>query len=595
MPSHPVSSNHVSQNPSAGYALISVSDKTGVVGLAQVLHDQGMGIISTGGTAQHLSEAGIPVIPIEQITGNPESFDGRMKTISFAIEGGILYDRQNQTHQQEAAQLQIPDIRVVVCNLYPFSQTIADQDTTFDQAREQIDVGGPTMLRAAAKNAKQVLPLIDPEDYSIIAEVAALAASASAAVPSSAKDETEPQDGISATEHPGGFLNRLSSDQRLRLAAKTFRFLSWYDSQISQYLEAQAGSASVTEHQQNDASNESETRSKTSEEVLFHHYTTLSGVSQLPLRYGENPHQKAVWYANPQSNAPMNRLQKQSGRDLSLLNLTDINAGLESVRLFSRPAAVVIKHTSPSGVALGDSISQALERAIAADPVSAFGGVIVANQPLDTEAATVIAGFKEAQRGNIDILAAPAVNDDAFAQLSGVRKTMGIYTFGTIPATRQPSWNLKWVDGGFLLQESDDQFPPIDSVQQEWKVVTKAQPTDHQWQQMAVAWRFLSRIKSNAILVMDPELPMTRGIGAGQTSRVGAVKLALELAGEHRTGAVLASDSFFPFADSVTAASAAGIGAIIQQGGSVRDADSIEAADADGIPMVFTGRRAFWH
>ncbi|MFW5703742.1 MAG: bifunctional phosphoribosylaminoimidazolecarboxamide formyltransferase/IMP cyclohydrolase [Patescibacteria group bacterium] len=534
------------------YALLSVSDKTGIVALARSLVQAGYRIISTGGTARLLIEDEIPVVPIEEITGNPECFDGRMKTISFQVEGGILYDRNNTRHSADATTFGLPNITIVVCNLYPFTKTIQRPTVTQSEAIEQIDVGGPTMIRAAAKNYKQVLPVVDPDDYLHVVSMV--------------------QKGEQSIE-----------ETRKQLAAKAFAHLSWYDSQIAQYLAGEGGGW---------RSVEGGAETSTEDVIVKTQYNTLAGSLQYIPRYGENPHQKAAWFSYPQTNSPMSRLEKISGRDLSLLNITDINAGLESVRMFQEPAGVVIKHNSPCGIALGNDIAEALTRAIEADPVSAFGGVIVVNKELDESAARVVAGFKEARRGNIDVIAMPACAEQAAPLLTGIRKTMGVYTFGSIPDKRYPSVNVKWVDGGFIIQESDDHCEEGFSG---WHVVTKKQPTEKQISQMQIAWKFISRIKSNAIIVMDQELPMTRGIGAGQTSRVGAVKLSLELAGRYAKGAILASDSFFPFADSVEMAVAHGIGAIVQQGGSIRDRDSVAAADKAGIAMIFTGRRAFWH
>jgi phosphoribosylaminoimidazolecarboxamide formyltransferase/IMP cyclohydrolase len=347
--------------------------------------------------------------------------------------------------------------------------------------------------------------------------------------------------------------------------------LSWYDSQIAGFLSTNGGNADLRS---------------------LPEYFSIAGVKLQDVRYGENPHQEAALYISQPTSSPLQHLKKHAGRDLSLLNVTDINAGLESVRMFTEPAAVVIKHNSPCGIALGKTAGEALQRAIEADPVSAFGGVIVTNKPIDKKTATIISSFKEAKRGNIDIVAAPAIADDALKLLSSIRKTMGIYTFDEIPKLRKPAVNVKWIDGGFFVQDADD---GIDESFSNWKVVTKKKPTQKQIKQMQVAWKFVTRIKSNAVIVVDKTIPMTRGIGAGQTSRVGATQLSLELSGDYSKGAILAGDSFFPFGDSVTLAAEHGIAAIVQQGGSINDQSSIDAANEAGIPMVFTGRRAFWH
>lgn len=515
------------------FALLSVFDKEGIVELAKTLQDLSYKIISTGGTAKVLTENGIEIIPIQEITGNPESFDGRMKTISFQIESGILFDRTNPQHVKEAGELKIKPIDLVVCNLYPFEKTIDQPDVKLDDAIENIDVGGPTMVRAAAKNFKNVLVVTDPKDYPKISEML--------------KNDNA------------------SLSFKQELASKAFNHLSFYDSQIAKFLN-------------NDSA--------------FPELITLAGRKIQDLRYGENPHQRAAVYLEPNTNSPFKNLTKHWGRDLSLINVTDINAGLESVRLFDEPCAVVIKHNSPCGIATGKDSNEALDRAIQADPESAFGGVIVINSKMDMNTAKVIADFKDTTKGNMDIIAVPEIDKDALEFLTGLRKSMGIYTFGKIPKNTTDNLNLKWIDGGFILQTGDYD---VDEGFKNWEIPTKAKPTSEQLEQMKIAWKFVTKIRSNSIIIIDKNLPMTRGIGSGQTSRFRSTKIALEQAGNYATGAILASDSFFPFNDTVKLAAEHKIGAIIQQGGSINDKLSIEAADKAGIPMVFTKRRAFWH
>lgn len=519
-------------NSTQKYALLSVSDKSGIINLAKILHNEGYIIISTGGTAKVLNENNIPITPIEKITGNPESFDGRMKTISFQIESGILFDRTNPQHVKEAKALKIIPIDIVVCNLYPFEETVSKKDVSLEIAVENIDVGGPTMIRSAAKNFKNVYVLTNPNDYVEFAQN----------LPS----------------------NGFKSSYRKQLAAKAFRHLAFYDSQIAHYLD----------------------------ESAFPNEITLAGRKAADLRYGENPHQKAAIYFHPNTNSPLKNLEKLWGRDLSLTNVSDINAGLESVRLFKEPAAVIIKHNSPCGIALGDTPEVALERAIKADPESAFGGVIVVNKKIDLNVAKIIGDFKDSKKGNIDILAVPEIDKESLEYLMKVRKSMGIYKFGKIPKSKSHSQNLKWIDGGLMLQDGDDD---IDTSFSDWKVVSKKQPTTQQLEQMQIAWKFISKIKSNSIIIVDQNLPMTRGIGSGQTSRIRSTKIAFAQAGDHAKGAILASDSFFPFNDSVKLAAKNNIGAIVQQGGSINDQSSIDEADKAGIPMILTNRRAFWH
>lgn len=506
------------------YALLSVYDKTGIVDLAKVLEKTGYIVISTGGTFEVLKKDGIDVIPIEEITGNPrDSFDGRMKTISFQIESGILFDRKNKSHIEQAEKLNIPQIEVVVCNLYPFEQK---------PSIETIDVGGPTMIRAAAKNNEHVLVVVDPKDYQMV---------------SKALEE-----------------NQVTSELREQLAAKAFYHLSFYDSQIGSFFSKEKFPKEIT--------------------------VPLRKVQDL--RYGENPHQQGALYIMPKTNSPLSNLQKLWGRDLSGTNIGDIHAGLETVRQFKNPAATVIKHLSPCGIATGKDGVEALDRAINADPVSAFGGVIVTNRKMDKETAKLIAQFKLESEGNIDIVAVPYITDEALQFLKGIRKSMGIYTFGEIPSNKSEKRDLKYFAGGVLLQDFDDH---IEESFKNWKVVTRKKPTEKQIKLMEFGLKAVKSVRSNAVLVVDKDMEITRGIGSGQTSRVGATKIALEQAGSLAKGAILISDSFFPFDDSVRLAAQYGISAILEQGGSVNDKASIDAADRLGIAMVFSERRAFRH
>lgn len=512
------------------YALLSVFDKTGIVEFAKTITSLGYKIISTGGTAKILTDNKISVIPIQKITGNPESFDGRMKTISFQIESGILFDRKNKKHREEARKLKIKPIDIVVCNLYPFEETVRKR-ASLDTIIENIDVGGPTMVRAAAKNFKNVLVIINPNDYKEV----------------SGKIKKK----------------NISKDYKKDLAGKAFSHLSFYDSQVAKYLNKN----------------------------IFPQVLTLAGRKIQDLRYGENPHQKGAFYLSGSSSS-LGSLKRLWGRELSLVNVTDINAGIESVRVFRQPCSVVIKHNSPSGIALGKTPEESLSRAIEADPESAFGGVIIMNKTLNLNCAKVISGFKTDKKGNIDIIAAPKVDRKAIEFLSKIRKSMGIYELGKIFKSSKKILNMKWVDNGFILQTQDIYS---DKDYKTWKTPTKKKPTKKQFLQMKIAWAFITRIRSNSVIVIDGNLSMTRGIGSGQTSRVRSAKIALSQAGKFAKGGVLASDSFFPFDDCIKLAGKFKIGAIIQQGGSINDRSSIETADKLKIPMVFTGRRAFWH
>ncbi len=516
------------------YALLSVSDKTGIVDLARTLDSLGFRIISTGGTAKALTDAGLGVIPIEDVTGNPESFDRRMKTISFQVESGILYDRTNPSHVQQAKDLGIKSIDLVVCNLYPFEKTVGGPDSTFDQAVESIDVGGPTMVRAAAKNHKNVLVVVDPADYKKIAE----------------------------TLTTGSVTNEL----RQELAAKAFRHLSFYDAQIGEFL----GNGE-----------------------MYPEEIALPGRRSITLRYGENPHQTATVYFEPGTDSPLTKLNRLGGKELGYVNFFDIAAGLESVRMFDEPCAVVIKHNTPSGIALGNSYYEAIIRAVEGDGQSAFGGIMVVNGPIGIEEARAFAEFKKGSGVLMDVLAATSVTDEAVEFLLKLRKNQtGIYSFGEIPQKRSNQRHIRHFDGGFVMQDWDDD--PEGSFDN-WNPVTIKKFTPEQTRLGQFGWKVIGRVRSNTVIVIDKEIPMTRGIGSGQTSRVLSTEIALKRAGPHTKGGILVSDSFFPFGDSVKLAAKRGIAAIVQQGGSNRDNASIEAANKAGVAMVFTGKRAFWH
>jgi phosphoribosylaminoimidazolecarboxamide formyltransferase/IMP cyclohydrolase len=513
------------------YALISVYDKTGIADLAKVIIKSGYRIISTGGTAKLLTDAGITVIPIQQITGNPESFDGRMKTISFQVESGILFDRSKTTHQKEAKKLNIPSIDIVICNLYPFEKTVSNPKSTAAEIIENIDVGGPTMIRSAAKNHQHVIVVVDPNDYGLIVDL----------------------------------LNRRKVTQQFRkqLAAKAFAHLSYYDAQIARYLT----------------------------DAQFPKELTLPLKHSFSLRYGDNPDQTAHYYSIPNGKSPFENMKQIAGRGLSATNLTDIDAGIKLLQLFSESAAVVIKHNNPCGIALGKTIDQALRRALDADPESAFGGVVVLNRQMTFKTAKVIAAFKESGKGQMDIIAAPEIESKAIELLKHIRKSTGLYSFGDFAKIPADNLSIKHIIGGAIVQTTNDPEKNYSA----WKVLTKVKPTRKQLMQMQFGWKCIARIKSNTVAVIDGKLPMTRGIGSGQTSRVLAAKIALERAGKYCRGTILASDSFFPFDDCVKLAAKAGIAAIVEQGGSVRDQDSIIAADKAGISMVFTSQRVFWH
>jgi len=518
-------------------ALLSVYDKTGVVDFARNLQIIGMELVSTGGTHQILRDADLLVQQVSELTGSPEILDGRVKTLHPIIHGGILARRDNPEHVSELANRQMDTIDLVAVNLYPFVATVARPGVTLDDALENIDIGGPTMIRAAAKNFPFVAVVVDPSDYPWVAERMAA----------------------------GG----LTIEERQGLAQKAFQHVAFYDTIIAQYLR------------------------KDDQIDLFPQELTLAYRKVQGLRYGENPHQRGAFYEEPQPTfASLPGGTQRLGQELSLCNIYDMSAALETVRDFmDRPAAVVIKHATPSGFAFGKTLAEALEKAIHADATSAFGGIIGLNHFMDVETAQVVASFREVESSNIDAIVAPGVDEEAVDILRKTRRRMVLYSVPELQPLPATSMNIKQVPGGLLYQQAN--ITPIDRTS--WKVATKKSPTPEQLKGMEEAWLLMRHIRSNTILVWDEAKGVTLGIGSGQVSRVGSAHLALEQAGERAKGAILASDSFFPFQDSVELAAQYGIAAIVQQGGSINDQASIDSADAAGITMVLTGERAFWH
>jgi phosphoribosylaminoimidazolecarboxamide formyltransferase/IMP cyclohydrolase len=518
-------------------ALLSVFDKTGIVELARGLGELGMELVSTGGTHQALTEAGLSVRQVSEVTGSPEILEGRVKTLHPAIHGGILARRDKPEHVSELATRAIDVIDLVAVNLYPFAATISKPGVGLGEALENIDIGGPTMIRAAAKNFPFVIVVVDPTDYPWVAERMA----------------------------SGG----LSIDERQQLAQKAFQHVAFYDTLIAGYLR------------------------KDDQTELFPEELTLAYRKIQVLRYGENPHQKGAFYAEPLPTlASLPAGTQLLGQELSLCNIYDMSAALETVRGFTdRPAAVVIKHATPSGFAFGTTLAEALEKAIHADPTSAFGGIIGLNRAMDVETAQVVARFREVESSNIDAIVTPGVDEEAVAILRSTRRRMVLYSVSEMGPLPVSSVNIKQVPGGLLYQQANT--TPID--QTSWKVASKKPPTPEQLKGMEEAWILTRHVRSNTILVWDEVNGVTLGIGSGQVSRVGSARIALEQAGERARGAILASDSFFPFQDAVQLAAQYGIAAIVQQGGSINDQASIDSADAAGIAMVLTGERSFWH
>jgi phosphoribosylaminoimidazolecarboxamide formyltransferase/IMP cyclohydrolase len=510
-------------------ALLSVSDKRGIVDFARQLVELGWEIVSTGGTADALRREGVPVIPIDQVTGFPEMMDGRVKTLHPKVHGGLLARRDNAHDVAAMRQHGITPIDLVAVNLYPFQQTVAKPDTTFAQAVEQIDIGGPSMLRSAAKNHASVIVIVDPEDYrSIITRL---------------KD--------------GG----VAPNERQALAAKVFAHTAAYDAAILGYL----------------------SRSQESLPPVL----SLVLHRQQPLRYGENPHQRAALYVTGESG--IKDMQQLHGKELSFNNLLDIDAALMALAPWqskeARAACVIIKHTTPCGIALGRNAADAYQRALATDKTSAFGSVIALNTVVDRAAA-------EAMRELfVEVVVAPRVDAEALAVFKE-KKNLRVVELPK-PAD-EPVLDFKRVRGGFLVQDRFRYSAVADESM--WQIATTRRPTDAQWNDLRFAWAAVGTIKSNAILLVKDEAAI--GIGAGQMSRVDSSFLAVHKArqqGHDTRGAVLASDAFFPFRDGVEAAAAAGVRAIIQPGGSVRDAEVIEAADEHDIAMILTGMRQFRH
>ncbi|QSB48974.1 bifunctional phosphoribosylaminoimidazolecarboxamide formyltransferase/IMP cyclohydrolase [Parageobacillus toebii] len=507
-------------------ALLSVSNKEGIVSLAKQLVELGVEIISTGGTKKTLEEAGVPVIGISDVTGFPEILDGRVKTLHPMIHGGLLAIRDNERHQSELREHHITPIDLVVVNLYPFQQTIAKSDVTFAEAIENIDIGGPTMLRAAAKNHQYVTVVVDPADYDTVVQ--------------------------ELKEH-----GDVSAETKLKLAAKVFRHTAAYDAMIAEYL-----------------------TNKTGEE--YPESLTITFEKKQALRYGENPHQTAAFYKKPLgASFSIAQAMQLHGKELSYNNINDANAALQIVKEFTEPAAVAVKHMNPCGVGTGATIYEAFTKAYEADPTSIFGGIIALNREVDKETA------EKMHEIFLEIVIAPSFSKEALDILTQKKNIRLLTVDFTAPNTKEKL--LVSVQGGLLVQETDTHT--LDDA--EIKVVTKREPTEQEWEALRFAWKVVKHVKSNAIVLAKDG--MTIGIGAGQMNRVGAAKIAIEQAGEKAKGAVLASDAFFPMDDTVEAAAKAGITAIIQPGGSIRDADSIKKADEYGIAMVFTGIRHFKH
>jgi phosphoribosylaminoimidazolecarboxamide formyltransferase / IMP cyclohydrolase len=516
-------------------ALVSVSEKRGVAAFARRLHSLGFEILSTGGTARVLEEARVPVVPVSRVTGEPEILGGRVKTLHPKIHGGILADLENPDHVTELVEHDIAPIDLVCINLYPFEETVSS-GASEREAIEQIDIGGPAMLRAAAKNFRSVIVVPSPEFYKEV---------------------------LSDLEAEG----QLSIEARRRLAFAAFRRASRYDAAIAEWLEDWVAAESpVANH-------------AASENADFPEELALRYEKALPVRYGENPHQRAAYYARVGEEHLLSGVGKLQGKDLSFNNLNDLDAARTLLaELGERPAAVIVKHATPCGAALGDTLSEAYAKALASDPLSAFGGVVALGSAVDGElAGEILEVFTE-------VLVAPEYAPEAI-QVLGKKPNMTVLRAG---ALLLPAFSEKDVTGGILLQDAD-----VVEESGDYRVVTHTEPTPEQMEDLLFAWRVAKGVRSNAVVLARD--CGTVGIGGGQTSRVDAAELAVRKAGERARSAAAASDAFFPFADGVETLADAGIEAVIQPGGSRRDEEVISAANERGIAMVFTGRRHFLH
>jgi phosphoribosylaminoimidazolecarboxamide formyltransferase/IMP cyclohydrolase len=510
-------------------ALISVSDKTGIVQFAEELHKLGIEIISTGGTAKTLRNSGVKVTNISDITGFPECLDGRVKTLHPKIHGGLLAVRSNPQHMMEIEEMGIETIDIVIINLYPFKQTILKENVKLEEAIENIDIGGPTMLRAAAKNYQDVVVIVDPADYEVV---------------------------LNELKDTGG----VSKETKFKLAYKVFEHTSHYDTLIARYLREKLGDKSFPE--------------------TF----TLTFEKAQEMRYGENPHQKAAFYKEVGAAAgSLTNAVQLHGKELSYNNINDTSGAIELLKEFEEPTIVAVKHANPCGVASSTDIYSAYKKSYEADPVSIFGGIIAANREIDEDTAT------EINKIFIEIVIAPSYSESAL-QILKQKKNIRLLKLADIGIpSPENTYDMKKVSGGLLVQNINKELLDMETL----KFVTKNKPTPEQMEDLIFAMKVVKHAKSNAIALAKNK--QTVGVGPGQTNRIMAVKIAIEFGGDNTRDAVMASDAFFPFPDCVEAAAKAGIKAIIQPGGSIKDQKSIDACDKYGIAMVFTGMRHFKH
>ncbi len=508
-------------------AIVSVSDKSNLTDFARHLQELDIEIFSTGGTKKALETAGVKVHSVSELTGFPEILDGRVKTLHPAVHGGILAKRNVPQHLEELAKNHIQTIDIVVINLYPFVQTVAKEGVSLDEALENIDIGGPTMIRAAAKNFPSVLVVVDPQDYTITVE--------------------KLRQGT------------IDLKERKRLAQKAFQHVALYDTAIAQYLR---DDGSLPEDM------------------------TIAMKKLYDLRYGENPHQKAALYVEQtvgQKQMGMTSVKQLNGPELSFSNFLDLEAAWSTACDFDDPTIAIIKHTNPCGLCSNNDLIEAYRRALAGDPVSAFGGIVAVNQPIDIALAT------EIDKNHYDAIIAPGYSDEALNLLSRKKSLRLLSLPGQADSNQTGGFDIRPISGGFLVQDSDyyteGEFKP--------RTVSRREPTEAELRDLLFAWKLMKHIKSNAIALAKDNTML--GMGAGQPNRVVSVELSLQKAGDAAKGSVLASDAMIPFPDTVEVAAKGGVTAVIQTGGSVKDSEVIALADRYNMAMVFTGIRHFRH
>ncbi len=513
--------------PMKARALLSVYDKTGIVELGRGLADLGYEIISTGGTLAALREAGVPVTSVSEVTGFPEILDGRVKTLHPHVHGGLLARRGDAAHMATLDERGIAPIDVVAVNLYPFAATVARDDVALADALENIDIGGPSMIRAAAKNFPGVVVLTDPADFaSVLADMRA---------------------------------GDVSLERRRELAAKAFAHTAAYDSIVAEYLRG---------------------------EDWPRQFAVAGELAQV-LRYGENPRQRGAAYRRPRAGKPATGVldaEQLAGKELSFNNLLDADAAWSAVQGFANPAVSIVKHTIPCGLAQRDALTDAFTEALAGDPVSAFGGIVALNRPVDGETARRMAEIF------FEVVIAPGFADEALDRL-GRKKALRLLRMpvGSVNSRPEGDWDVRPIAGGLLVQTPDTEA----DVPATWRVVTERAPDEREYADLLMAWHAVRHVKSNAIVLARDGAVI--GVGSGQPNRVESVRIAVAKASARSAGSVLASDAFFPFADGVETAIAAGVTAVVQPGGSVRDEEVIAAANRSNVAMLFTGTRHFRH